>query len=194
MTILRYGNTNTVFLESSLLIDTDYAGTLQRFYHTIKANDIRGSDIKYVLATHYHPDHIGLISELMKQGVQLLLIDIQHEYVHYSDRIFARDGISYEPIDETKAVIISCEDSRKFLNGIGISGEIISTPSHSPDSISVILDDGCCIVGDLEPIEYLKSYENNQVLQEDWKRIMSYDPKRIIYAHANEKNIVRNSI
>ena len=130
----------------------------------------------------------------MKQGVQLLLIDIQHEYVHYSDRIFARDGISYEPIDETKAVIISCEDSRKFLNGIGISGEIISTPSHSPDSISVILDDGCCIVGDLEPIEYLKSYENNQVLQEDWKRIMSYDPKRIIYAHANEKNIVRNSI
>ena len=192
MTILRYGNTNTVFLKSGLLIDTDYAGTLQGFYRAIKANGIRVSDIKYVLATHYHPDHIGLISELMKQGVQLLLTDVQLEYVHYSDRIFARDGIPYEPIDETKAVIISFEDSRKFLNGIGISGEIISTPSHSPDSISVILDDSCCIVGDLEPVEYLKAYENNQALQADWKRIMSYAPKRIIYAHANEKNIVRN--
>lgn len=192
MTILRYGNTNTVFLKSGLLIDTDYAGTLQGFYRAIKANGIRVSDIKYVLATHYHPDHMGLISELMKQGVQLLMTDVQLEYVHYSDRIFARDGIPYEPIDETKAVIISFEDSRKFLNGIGISGEIISTPSHSPDSISVILDDGCCIVGDLEPVEYLKAYENNQALQADWKRIMSYAPKRIIYAHANEKNIVRN--
>ncbi|MBR7084657.1 MAG: MBL fold metallo-hydrolase [Oscillospiraceae bacterium] len=167
MTILRYGNTNTVFLKSGLLIDTDYAGTLQGFYRAIKANGIRVSDIKYVLATHYHPDHIGLISELMKQGVQLLLTDVQLEYVHYSDRIFARDGIPYEPIDETKAVIISFEDSRKFLNGIGISGEIISTPSHSPDSISVILDDSCCIVGDLEPVEYLKAYENNQALQAD---------------------------
>lgn len=194
MTILRYGNTNTVFLESGLLIDTDYAGTLQRFYHAIKVNGIQVSDIKYVLATHYHPDHMGLISELMRKGAQLLLIDVQREYVHYSDRIFARDGIPYEPIDERKAVIIPCEDSRKFLNGIGIGGEIISTPSHSPDSISVILDDGCCIVGDLEPIEYLEAYENNQALQADWKRIMSYEPKRIIYAHANEKNIVRNSI
>ena len=96
-----------------------------------------------------------------------MLTDVQLEYVHYSDRIFARDGIPYEPIDETKAVIISFEDSRKFLNGIGISGEIISTPSHSPDSISVILDDSCCIVGDLEPVEYLKAYENNQALQAD---------------------------
>lgn len=194
MIILRYGSTNTVFLESGMLIDTDYAGTLHGFYRTIKANGIKVTDMKYVLATHYHPDHMGLISELMKQGVQLLLTDTQREYVHYSDRIFARDSIPYVPIDETKAVIISCENSRKFLNDIGINGEIISTPSHSPDSVSVILDDGCCIIGDLEPIEYLEAYENNQALQADWKRIMSYEPKRIIYAHANEKNIVRNRI
>ena len=131
--------------------------------------------------------------ELMKQGVQLLLIDVQREYIHYADRIFARDGIDYEPIDETNAVVISCENSRGFLNDIGINGEIISTPSHSADSVSVVLDEGCCIVGDLEPLDYLEAYENNQALQADWERIMSHDPKRIIYAHANEK-ILRNSI
>ena len=27
--------------------------------------------------TYYHPDHIGLVSELMKQGVKLLVIDTQ---------------------------------------------------------------------------------------------------------------------
>lgn len=44
--------------------------------------------------------------------------------------------------------MINCADSRAFLAGIGIDGEIISTPSHSPDSVSLVLDDGDCFVGD----------------------------------------------
>lgn len=31
-----------------------------------KGLGIKVSDITYVLATHYHPDHIGLVSELMR--------------------------------------------------------------------------------------------------------------------------------
>ena len=75
---LRYRNTNTFFLhgnDANLLIDTDYAGTLSVFYKEIRKNQIEIWDITYVLATHYHPDHIGIISELMEQGVKLLLID-----------------------------------------------------------------------------------------------------------------------
>ena len=74
---LKYGNTNTYLIEgrnSSLLIDTDFAGTLPAFYKALKQNDLRVKDIGYVLATHYHPDHMGLISDLMKQGVKLILI------------------------------------------------------------------------------------------------------------------------
>ena len=70
---------------------------------------------------------------------------------------------------------------------MGIDGEIISTPSHSADSVSVILDDGDCIVGDLEPIDFLGAYENNSELEKDWSRVISYKPKRIYYAHVNEK-------
>ena len=188
MRILRYGNTNTCFLEGGLLIDTDYAGTLQGFYRAIKSQEIKVSDIKYVLATHYHPDHMGLFGELMKQGVRLLLIDTQTGCVHFSDAIFAKEkNLHFEPIDETQATVISCDESREFLSGLGISGEIISTPSHSPDSISVILDDGTCIVGDPEPMEYLEAYEENKALKADWDSIMRRSPKRIVYAHANEK-------
>ena len=35
----------------------------------------------------------------------------------------------------------------------------------------------------------LDAYEDNSKLKEDWKLIMSYNPKTIYYAHANEKNI-----
>ena len=188
MILLRYGNTNTFLIPGSngyLLLDTDYAGTLQAFYRSVKQAGIRVSDISFVMATHYHPDHMGLIPELMKQGVKLLLIDTQKDFVHFSDYIFARDRLPFEPVDETRATVISCADSREFLAGIGISGEIISTPSHSPDSISLVLDNGDCFVGDLQPKEYMGTYDENEAVKADWAKLMAFHPGRVFYAHAN---------
>ena len=156
---LRYGNTNTFFIQGiggGLLVDTDFAGTLPAFYRAIKEHNIKSSDISYVLATHYHPDHIGLISELIKQGVQLILINTQISHIHFADKIFRKDKrLKYETINTDNSITINSKDSRKFLKNIGIAGEIISTPSHSEDSISLILDSKVCFVGDLEPIEYI---------------------------------------
>jgi len=189
---LKYGNTNTFFIRGmngNLLVDTDYAGTLPAFYRAIKEHNIKISDITYVLATHYHPDHIGLISELMNQGVKLLVIDTQYSHIHFADAILGRDhSLAYEPIHEDNAIIISTAESRAFLANIGIDGEIVATTSHSADSISLILDSGECFVGDLEPIEYLAAYEHNEKLKYDWELVMRYAPKTIYYAHANEKH------
>ena len=188
---LKYGNTNTYFIRGTsgnLLVDTDYAGTLTAFYRAIKEQTIKISDITYILATHYHPDHIGLIGELINQGVKLLVIDTQYSYIHFSDNIFSRDKrLAYEPIHMDNAIIINTEESRAFLRNIGIDGEIVATTSHSADSISLILDSGECFVGDLEPIEYLAAYDQNDRLNYDWELIMHYAPKKIYYAHANEK-------
>lgn len=193
VTKLKYGNTNTYFVRGTsggLLIDTDYAGTLSAFYKALKKNNISTTEITYILATHYHPDHMGLVSELTGIGIKLLLIDIQYDYVHFADNLFKREKhLRYKPICEKDAVIITCKESRNFLSHMGILGEIISTISHSKDSISIILDNGECMVGDLEPVEYLAAYQDNLALQEDWKKIMNYKPKVIYYAHANEKHI-----
>jgi glyoxylase-like metal-dependent hydrolase (beta-lactamase superfamily II) len=191
VTKLKYGNTNTFFIRGTvgnLLIDADYAGTLPAFYRAIKEHDIKIRDIDYVLATHYHPDHIGLISDLIKQDVKLLILDTQYSYIHFSDGIFSRDKhLNYEPITTKKATVIGSEESRNFLKNIGINGEIVATTSHSNDSISLILDGGECFVGDLEPIEHLGGYEQNKELKNDWELIMRFTPKVIYYAHANEK-------
>jgi len=101
---LKYGNTNTYFVRGTsggLLIDTDYAGTLSAFYKALKKNNISIADIIYVLATHYPPDHIGLVSELTKFGIKLLLLNTQYDYVHLADDIFKREKyLRYTPIDE----------------------------------------------------------------------------------------------
>ena len=192
VTRLKYGNTNTYFIrgtKGSILLDTDYAGTLPAFYKEIKKHGITLKDITYLLATHYHPDHIGLVSELMELGVSLLTVDVQLPYVHFSDKIFSREEElqSNHAIQEDKAQVISIPESRKFLWDLGIPGEIISTTSHSADSISLILDNRECFVGDMEPFEYIDGYSDNQALKQDWKTVMNFNPKIIHYGHVPDK-------
>ena len=186
MKLLKYGNTNTFYLPGTrggLLLDTNYAGTLPAFFKALKQNGITIKDILYLLVTHYHPDHMGIAGELMDLGVDLLLVDIQTDAVHFSDRIFDREKRPYISIREEAATVISCKESRDFLETLGIDGEILPTPSHSKDSISLVLDDGDCFVGDLEPLEYRKAYENNEALKRDWDTLLAFHPKRIFYAH-----------
>lgn len=182
---LRYGNTNTYFV-NGLLFDTDMPGTINAFFKEIKNNGISISDIKYVIASHYHPDHIGLIGELMKMGIKLIILENQLENVHFSDEIFRRQfADKFSPIDEQDATVISFNESRQFLSSIGIQGEIIPTSSHSEDGIALILDDGNCFVGDLEPRQYIDGYESNTALKNDWETIMEYHPKAIHFGHVN---------
>ena len=193
VTKLKYGNTNTYFIrgsKGSILLDTDYAGMLQMFYKEIKKNGIALKDITYILATHYHPDHMGLVGELVSMGVKFLVMDTQVPNLHFSDEIFSRDKTLrlLPSVPEDNAEVIACKDSRAFLAALGIEGEIVSTPSHSEDSITLVLDSGDCFVGDLEPMEYMDGYEENKALQSDWEKIMSFSPRVIHYGHAPERN------
>ena len=192
VTKLKYGNTNTYFIrgaKGSILLDTDYARTLQMFYKEIKKNGISLKDITYILATHYHPDHMGLVGELVSMGVKFLVIDTQVPNLHFSDDIFSRDKtLRFLPsVPEDKAEVVACKDSRIFLASLGIDGEIVSTPSHSEDSITLVLDSGDCFVGDLEPMEFMDGYEENKALQSDWEKVMSFNPRVIHYGHAPER-------
>ena len=186
---LKYGSTNT-YLVGNLLVDTDMPGTLPALWRELKKNNASSECIKYVFATHYHPDHIGLVGELMQNDVKLVLLKHQVVYVHSSDAIFARDKhLPFVPIDEKKAIIISAEESRRFLAGIGIEGEIVATQSHSPDGAALILDDGNAFVGDLEPREFLGGYDENEALAGDWEVLLSHGAGTIHYGHANDQRI-----
>ena len=192
VTKLKYGNTNTYFIRGArgnLLIDTDYARTLQMFYKEIKKNVISLKDVTYILATHYHPDHMGLIGELVSMGVKFLVMDTQVPNLHFSDEIFSRDKTLriLPSVPEDKAEVVACKDSRAFLEALGIDGEVVSTPSHSEDSITLVLDSGDCFVGDLEPMEFMDGYEENSALRSDWEKLMSFSPRVIHYGHAPER-------
>lgn len=189
--LIKYGNTNTFFVcktGKGILIDTDWAGKLSEFYKEIKNNGIAISDIACILVTHYHPDHMGIVSELMKIGIKLVVIDIQQDFIHYSDKIFQRDKrLNYKPIIDENADIITCSESREYLKKFDIDGEIIHTPGHSDDSILVILDEGVAIVGDLDPVDVVDAYEDKKELKDSWEKIIYYRPSVVYYGHANPR-------
>ena len=188
MTILKYGNTRTFFL-NGLLIDTDCAGTLPAFFRAIGEKGVRLKDIAYVMTTHCHPDHMGLVGELTARGVKYLLIDVQKDFLHFPDRIFARDGLRYVPPDARAATVVSCAESRAFLARLGISGEIVPTPSHSPDSVALVTDGGDCFAGDLAPHNWIGAFGDDAALEADWARLLALHPRRVFFAHAPERII-----
>ena len=71
------------------------------------------------------------------------------------------------------------------MNGIYLHSNKVRLKPY--DKKSIILDNGICIVGDLEPIEYLEAYGKNISLENDWNCVMSHNPKIIYYSHVNEK-------
>ena len=173
--LLKYGNTNCYYIKGkngSILVDTDWAGTLQAFYRKMKELNIEKID--YLLITHYHPDHIGIAQDIIDMGTKLLLVDVQKDYIHSSDTILQKDkNIQFKPIN-TEPVIISCEQSREFLNDLGIDGEIIYTPGHSEDSISLILDNGSAFVGDLYDLKSAITF-NDEKINNSWNKILSHN-------------------
>lgn len=182
--LLKYGNTNCYYIEGkngSLLVDTDWAGTLQLFYSKIKELNIKKID--YLLITHYHPDHMGIAQDIVENmNAKLLVMDVQKDYIHSSDKIFEKDNnTKFKPIN-TVTIIISCEQSRNFLKDLGIDGEIIYTPGHSEDSISLVLDQGFAIVGDLYDLNSAALF-NDKKINDSWKKILSHNIKKIYYGH-----------
>ncbi len=184
---LQYDNTNTYLVfgtKGLLLFDTGWAGTFMKMCKALGAKGIKLQDIDYLLISHFHPDHMGIAGELAKQGVTVVVMESQKEFVHASDHIFERDKrFAYVPINDDNVKYLSFEDSRAFLQELGIDGEIIPTPGHSDDSVSLILDRGDVFVGDLYPLYELEVHEEADV-QESWKRILATKPKRIFYGHA----------
>lgn len=186
---LLYGKTRTYLLGEVLLVDTDWAGTLAGLFRALKDVGATMEHIRYLIITHYHPDHMGIAAELTELGVRPVIFDVQLPHVHFPDSIYAKEkNRSYRPIDVKCAMVMRCADSRAFLASLGISGEVIHTPGHSEDSVSLILDNGHAIVGDLPPCSALSAIDDETV-KVSYQNILSRGVTCLHYGHMASERI-----
>ena len=92
----------------------------------------------------------------------------------------AQDQYSEINLHDNKT--ITFEESRRVLEGIGIPGEIVHTPGHSDDSISLLLDNGSVFTGDLSPPEYAVE-KNRSVITDSWQRLRDKGASRVYPGH-----------
>jgi glyoxylase-like metal-dependent hydrolase (beta-lactamase superfamily II) len=143
--------------------------------------DVPIREIRYALATHYHIDHAGLGQELKEAGVPLLVVDLQVDAIPEMKR-WTKPADGYVEITPHDNVVISVDESRRMLEGVGIAGEVVHTPGHSEDSVSLLLDDGSVFTGDLTHPS-LATEEDAAVVTANWERLRTLGATRVYPGH-----------
>jgi glyoxylase-like metal-dependent hydrolase (beta-lactamase superfamily II) len=234
LAVLRLSVTNCYLLRADnglVLIDTGYDWEWERFRVALRNTGADFGDIGYLVLTHHHDDHAGLIEQLIKETPRIRVVmskrtrdllpkgknDRSHGGAYINKRINTllrvksildkRWTHTFPPYIAREDDIIVEGGTRLRGIGIGLDGKIIETPGHTSDSISVVLDDGDCIVGDAAA-NFLQSAGTKHCIiyvedlgqyYQSWNRIIEEGAKRIFPAHgkpfrANElkRNIYRN--
>lgn len=189
VTPLRYSGTNTYLIHGrcgNLLWDTGWAGTFPLFCRALGEQDLKLQDIRYILISHYHPDHMGIAQEIAGYGPVIAAADVQRPFLHSSDAILTRERhTGFRPVVDDRVHFITLADSRDFLmQELGLAGELLHTPGHSEDSISLWLEsERTLLVGDLNPLYELGLHRGTRIA-ESWEKLLALRPLRILYGHA----------
>ena len=152
-----------------LLIDTGFPKDHAKFIRHLVRNGMEMNSIKYLLLTHNHDDHTGFAARL-KQETSARCIVHRNALAPLSEgkmdekgirplngiisvlgtlhQVITRRDCRFEPLFLTDRDFIVDDDEPHLLPRIGIDAEILYTPGHSSDSISVITSSGKAFCGD----------------------------------------------
>jgi len=200
--------------EGYLLIDTGYKADYEKFRKRLAEAAVSISQIKYLLLTHYHDDHSGFANRLKHEfGIPLIVQrksvallaqgdSGEEEEGYYITRrmrfLFSlfelfHKSFTYPPVRVNDVDILVDGDDRQVLRKLGIDADILYTPGHSVDSMSVLCDDGVAFVGDAA-MNYLKFtgthyrpiyYNNLEQTYKSIKKLIDAGAKSIMPAHGN---------
>jgi glyoxylase-like metal-dependent hydrolase (beta-lactamase superfamily II) len=186
MTIVNVGYRSTNYWvvsagTSRLLVDLGWPGSMGMMRANLKRMDVPLKEIRYALATHYHIDHAGLGQELKQAGVPLLVLDVQVSAIPLMKK-WTKPQDNYVEITLHDNVTITCAESRALLERIGIPGQILHTPGHSDDSVSLLLEDGSVFTGDLTRPQFV-SVEDPAVVKASWQLLRERGAMRVYPGH-----------
>jgi ribonuclease/clavin/mitogillin len=164
-----------------VLVDIGWPGTIGTMLAMLQRIDIPIAELSYAIATHYHIDHAGLAEDLKLRGVPLLVLESQVDAIPLMKR-HTKPSDRYTEVTSRGNIVIPFRESRGVLARIGIAGEIVPTPGHSDDSVSLVLDSGAALIGDLTPLSMADGEQAN-VLAASWQRLRDLGVTTIYPGH-----------
>jgi len=217
---IKLGFDHCYIIQGKGVIMIDGGGPKQAkgFTKAVERLSMKPEDIKLIVLTHGHWDHIGSAREIKEiTGAKLALHQKEKDWLEKSlkpmppgvtawGRIFVKIMAMFMPSVHIPAteVDIVLGDGEFSLFEYGIPGKIIHTPGHSMGSISVLLETGDAFVGDLAmnmfPLRLNPGLpilaEDMQKVRESWKLLVKAGAKTIYPAHGKpfSVDIIRRAL
>jgi hydroxyacylglutathione hydrolase len=190
--------------EKTILIDAGVSGQMKRFEKGLAEADVKFEDIDLLLFTHGHFDHIGLAKEIVdRSGAQTGIHQREKDWVESGKPPFPPGATAWGKflaasikllpemsVPGTK-VDFTLGDEDFSLREYGITGKVVYTPGHTLGSVSILLDDGTAIVGDLAMSAKIFRLspgmpafaEDVGLVKSSWQKLLDMGAKTIYPAH-----------
>jgi glyoxylase-like metal-dependent hydrolase (beta-lactamase superfamily II) len=124
-------------------------------------------------------DHGAIAQEMKDKGAKLIVMESQKEHLNDQKKFIKRPLVFHEIKNEDN-LLMPFKDSRVFLKTLGLDGEITPTTGHSPDHVTLVLDEGRAFTGDLPPEN--GSPEGSDAAK-NWQHLRAMKVTRIYPAH-----------
>ncbi|QXJ29458.1 MBL-fold metallo-hydrolase superfamily [Saccharolobus shibatae B12] len=181
-----------------ILVDSGTPGSGRKIIEGITRLGKNPNKIKSIIFTHSHADHIGGASEL-KRFVNDVKFGIDRNGIDYLE-----NGKIREPVLHSSALKIIFSIGKPFLfrkfNGVNVDFvleegelvkgvEIVKTPGHTNDSVSIYLPElnaiivGDTLQGDKSGLKYPNIYEDFEGLSKSVKKIKAFNPSIVYVSH-----------
>jgi glyoxylase-like metal-dependent hydrolase (beta-lactamase superfamily II) len=167
-----------------LLVDAGWPRSLPDLRAGLETVGLRLSAIRFVMTSHAHPDHAGLMQKLKRHcGVRRIVHEVQRGSLAELNRFFERKpDRHFEPLEIDEDDLVVGSPNREILRSIGIDGEILETPGHSDDSVTLLLDGGDAFTGDLTRPD-LATDANAATLAASWRALLARGAVTIFPGH-----------
>jgi hydroxyacylglutathione hydrolase len=146
---------------SWILVDCGISGSEGKILRTLKSLGGKPEKVSLIVLTHAHQDHSGAVKEIQRiTGAKVAIQREDGEYLvkgisakvtpvtgfaKFMARLI-KSGPQNEKAGTTPDIII---ENGLDLNEFGVNGKVIPTPGHTKGSVSIFLNSGSCIVGDI---------------------------------------------
>ena len=204
---IRLGVTSCYLVrhEGTILIDTGHANQGKKFEENLSRLGVKPEEVKLILITHGHFDHIGSAAKIAEiTGAPVA--------IHQADRERLEKGILVAPygvtpwgsvmagllrlsksmfrIPPAPADIVLGDDDYS-LEAFGIPGKVTPTPGHTPGSVTILLDNMDALVGDMAmdgpPFRLSPGLpalaEDIEEVKESWRKLLPLGLKTIYPGH-----------
>ncbi len=196
-----------------LMVEAGSEKDFPRFLHELEEKNIEPQQILYLFITHHHEDHAGFTASLQKlSGCRIIAHKEAVQFMEKGKHADTGGGVinwktiflglylyikgvrlNFTPVKFEKEDYIVNADDNELLRTLGVPGKILYTPGHSPDSISLLLDNGSCFCGDaaMGKIEWLGNrycciyISDVNEYYRSWEKMIQEGATTIYPAHGN---------